>query len=92
MSLRDCLDAKQAKAVIPPKANRKDQRAFDRHQYRNRNVIERFFAKLKQFRRGATRYNKLASRFESFIELAASMLWLWLRQLSTRPNLDFIQC
>ena len=75
-ALLDCLDAKQAKAVIPPKANRKEQRAFDRHQYRNRNVIERFFARLKQFRRVATRYDKLASRFESFVELAASMLWL----------------
>lgn len=56
-----------AKAVIPPKANRKVQRQFDRQQYRNRNLIERFFAQLKQFRRVATRYNKLVSRFESFV-------------------------
>jgi transposase len=74
--LLHCIESKNAKAVIPPKANRKEQRAFDRHQYRNRNVIERFFARLKQFRRVATRYDKLASRFASFVELAASMLWL----------------
>jgi transposase len=70
------IESKNAKAVIPPKANRKEQREFDRHQYRNRNVIERFFARLKQFRRVATRYDKLASRFGSFVALVASVLWL----------------
>ncbi len=70
------IDSKDAKAVIPPKTNRKNQRRFDTHQYRNRNVIERFFAKLKQFRRVATRYDKLDSRFTSFIALAASVIWL----------------
>ena len=71
-----CIAEKQAKAVIPSKSNRKVRHAFDRHHYRNRNVIERFFARLKQFRRVATRYDKLASRFMSFVLLAASMLWL----------------
>ena len=70
------IDSKDAKAVIPPKTNRKNQRTFDKHQYRNRNVIERFFAKLKQFRRVATRYDKLASRFASFVTLAAFVIWL----------------
>lgn len=75
-ALLDCLGARKAKPVIPPKANRKEQRAFDRHQYRNRNGIERLFARPKQFRRIATRYDEPASRFESFSELAASMLSL----------------
>ena len=75
-ALLNCIAGKGAEAVIPPKATRKVQRPFDRHQYRNRNVIERFFAHLKQFRRVATRYDKLASRFESFILIAASVLWL----------------
>lgn len=75
-ALLTCIGNKNAKAVIPPKANRVEQREFDRHQYRNRNVIERFFARLKQFRRVATRYDKLASRFGAFVELAASVLWL----------------
>ena len=70
------IDRKNAKAVIPPRSNRTTPRDFDRHQYRNRNVIERFFAKLKQFRRIATRYDKLASRFSSFVALAASVIWL----------------
>ena len=75
-ALLECIGEKKAKAVIPPTAARKVQRAYDRHQYRNRNVIERFFAKLKQFRRVATRYDKLASRFASFIALTASLFWL----------------
>jgi transposase len=70
------IEGKDAKAVIPPKTNRKNQRTFDKHQYRNRNLIERFFAKLKQFRRVATRYDKLDSRLASFVALAASLIWL----------------
>jgi transposase len=54
-ALLACIANKQAKAVIPPRATRKVQRPFDRHQYRNRNVIEQFFARIKQFRRVATR-------------------------------------
>lgn len=75
-ALLACIANKQAKAVIPPRATRKVQRQFDRHQYRNRNVIERFFARIKHFRRVATRYDKLASRFASFVALTASLLWL----------------
>ena len=71
-----CITNKKAKAVIPPTATRKVQREYDRYQYRNRNVIERFFARLKQFRRVATRYDKLATRFASFVALTASLLWL----------------
>ena len=74
--LLDVIASQGAKAVIPPKANRKEQRAFDHHQYRHRNLVERFFAKIKQFRRVATRYDKLAERFASFVAVAASMLWL----------------
>jgi len=45
-----------AEAVIPPRSNRKTPRAYDRALYRERNLVERFFNKLKQFRRVATRY------------------------------------
>lgn len=50
----------------PPRANRKEIRSYDRHVYKSRNLIERFFARLKQFRRISTRYDKLDARFESF--------------------------
>ncbi len=65
-----------AKAVIPPKSNRLIPRTFDRYQYKHRNLVERFFCRLKQFRRIATRYDKLASRFSAFIALVASFIWL----------------
>ena len=65
-----------ARAVIPPKENRKQQRPYDKHQYRHRNLIERFFCRMKHFRRVATRYDKLASRFSTFIALVACFIWL----------------
>jgi hypothetical protein len=49
MPMRCWRIAKDAKAIIPTKMNQNTQRTFDPHQYRNSNVIERFFAKLKQF-------------------------------------------
>jgi putative transposase len=65
-----------AQAVIPPKRNRKVQRPYDAHLYKERNVIERFFNKLKQFRRVATRYDKLLVNFMGFVKLAAIAIWL----------------
>ena len=64
-----------AVAVIPPKCNRKQQRAYDRELYKQRNRIERCFNKLKHFRRFATRYCKTIQAFRSFTALACA----WLR-------------
>jgi len=63
-------------AVIPLKSNRKRSRPFDKHTYKARHLIENFFAKLKQFRAIATRYDKLARNFLSGIYLAAALIWL----------------
>jgi putative transposase len=65
-----------AEIVIPPKRNRKVQRHYDAHLYKERNLIERFFNKLKQFRRVATRYDKLLANFMGFVKLAAIAIWL----------------
>lgn len=65
-----------ADAVIPPKRNRKLQRSYDIDLYKERNIIERFFNKLKQFRRVATRYDKLLVNFMGFVKLAAIAIWL----------------
>ena len=65
-----------AEAVIPPKRNRKVRRPYDVDLYKERNVIERFFNKLKQFRRVATRYDKLLVNFMGFVKLAAIAIWL----------------
>jgi transposase len=63
-------------SVIPPRANRLNPQEFDSEHYKNRNLIERFFCRIKQFRRVATRYDKLVSRFDSFIALASAFIWL----------------
>src|SRR5688572_1943645 len=65
-----------AEVVIPPKHNRKVQRTYDADLYKERNRIERFFNKLKQFRRVATRYDKLLANFMGFVKLAAIAIWL----------------
>lgn len=74
--LCDKIAATGAEIVIPPKRNRKIQRSYDADLYKERNIIERFFNKLKQFRRVATRYDKLLVNFMSFVKLAAIAIWL----------------
>lgn len=61
--------------VIPTKANRKVQRPVDKELYALRNRIERFFNKLKNARRVATRYDKTAESFRAFIELTSIKIW-----------------
>jgi transposase len=56
---------------IPNKSNRKKRSRWKKSIYRQRNHVERFFNKLKQFRRIATRYDKLGATFLAFIQLAA---------------------
>ena len=63
-------------AVIPPKANRKQPRAYDRELYKVRHRVENFFCQLKQFRAIATRYDKTARNFLAAIHLAAATIWL----------------
>ena len=61
--------------IIPPRSNRKAPEHPDYRRYRDRNRIERMFGKLKQRRRIATRYDKTALSFASFLNLAAARLW-----------------
>ena len=52
------------------------KRPYDADLYKQRNIIERFFSKLKPFRRVATRYDKLLANFMGFVKLAAIAIWL----------------
>ena len=72
----ETITAQGSQAVIPPRSNRLHPRTFDRHIYKSRNLIERFFSRIKQFRRIATRYDKLAKSFLSFVHLACAFVWL----------------
>jgi transposase len=74
--LLDTLTRREITVVIPPKANRKVQRPCDYALYCERNLIERFFNKLKHFRAIATRYDKLARNFLAGIQLAAAIILL----------------
>ena len=62
--------------VIPPRANRRDPPSCDFKAYKDRNRIERMFNRIKQFRRIATRYDKLLANFMGFVKLAAIAIWL----------------
>jgi transposase len=72
----DPLAAAGKEAVIPPKANRRLARTYDRDLYKARHLIENFFAKLKQFRAIATRYDKTDRNFLGAIHLVAAAIWL----------------
>lgn len=65
-----------ATAVIPPRSNRTVQRGYDKHQYKDRNLVERFFQKIKNFRRIATRYEKLDSSFAAMLFITSVYIWL----------------
>ena len=75
-TLIDALKRRDITAVIPPKANRKIQRACDYALYCERNLVERFFNKLKHFRAVATRYDKLARNFLAGVQIASAMILL----------------
>jgi transposase len=63
-------------ANIPPRCNRNEPICLSPHLYRARNLVERFFNKIKQCRRIATPYDKLAANYLAFVQLASIRLWL----------------
>ncbi|MET7609262.1 IS5 family transposase [Streptomyces avermitilis] len=96
-AIRQALRGRAIRAVIPERSDQKANRvrrgqaggrppAFDRDLYKDRNVVERCFARLKQFRAIATRFDKLATRYEAGVQLAS--LILWLREPTQAPLSD----
>ena len=76
-SLRSALRERGAEAVIPSTRSRKRPIPYDPIAYKQRNLIERMFCRLKDFRRIATRYDKRADTFLSAVLIAAALVW-WL--------------
>ena len=74
--LMDRLEEHQVEAVIPPKSNQKEPWEFDQDKYRWRHLIENFFAKLKQYRGIASRYDKRPCAFLGAIHRAVAVIWL----------------
>ena len=76
-AFRTFLKENRIKPVIPGKSNRKKRIRYDKQAYKGRNVVERCFCRLKDFRRIATRYDKLARNFFSAICFVATLAY-WL--------------
>jgi transposase len=75
-ALIETLEERGILPVIPSKANRLIKRETDFALYRERNLVERFFCKLKGFRAIATRYDKLASTFLAAVQFVSVLFWL----------------
>jgi transposase len=74
-SIIDRFAARGTTAHIPSQSNVRVVRTVDLQRYRQRNLVERFFCKLKHFRRIATRFDKLARNFLATVALASTRLW-----------------
>ena len=74
--LREQIEAQGAAPNIPNKANRKEKHCFSKTLYKERNLVERFFNKIKNFRRIATRFEKLAENYLAMIKLASIRIWM----------------
>ena len=70
------IEARGGEAVIPSQSSRATQRAYDRDRYKDRNLAERFWNRIKHYRRVATRYEKTARNFLAFVHVASIMLLL----------------
>ncbi len=75
-ALRDAMEAQGAWANIKPMPNRRNPPAFSPFLYRYRNLVERFFNKIKHFRAIATRYEKRAANYLALVKLASIRIWL----------------
>lgn len=75
-ALLEAIDKQNSIAVIPPKKNRKVQREYDTHVYKERHLIECFFGKIKHFRRVFSRFDKTANVFMGFLNFVGVFIWL----------------
>ena len=75
-AIREDIAAAGVEAVIPDKSNRRVPSPHDREKYRWRNLVERLFSKLKNWRRVATRYDKTKDSYLGFVAFASIKLWI----------------
>ena len=80
-ALRQSLAARGAWANVKPIPNRRRKPAFSAFLYRYRNLVERFFNKLKHYRAVATRYDKTPENFLASVKLASARIWMRVNEL-----------
>ena len=73
---RKLAEANGLDPVVPPKSNRADPWEYDKKKYKKRNVVERLFRRIKEFRRACARYDKTDIMFIAFIQVAFISIWL----------------
>ena len=74
--IRKLVEDYQAEVVIPPRKRRTEPREYDEHLYKERHLVECFINKIKHFRRIFSRFEKLASRYHSFLSFVGALIWL----------------
>ena len=72
----ELIESMGMEAVIPPRSNRKSPRAYDAELYRERNIVERFIHKIKNYRRIACRFDKLSLRYLGFLQFVSAFMWI----------------
>lgn len=70
------ITAQRTQAVIPPRSNRKEQRDYDKHVYRERHLVECFIGKIKHYRRVFSRFDKLSKNYMGFLSFVSALIWL----------------
>lgn len=70
------IEQYEAEAVIPPKSRRTELRKYDKRLYKERHLVECFINKINHFRRIFSRFEKLASRYLSFLSFVGALIWL----------------
>jgi len=75
-ALRILIRSASAEPVIPFRKNVRVKEEIDTHLYKDRNLVERFFNRIKHYRHLSSRYDKLASRFLGFLHFVATLIWL----------------
>lgn len=73
--LRQWMEKRGTAPVIPPRSNRKVQHEYDKHLYRQRNIIERTFNRFKDFRRIATRFDRKLKTYMAALCIVAIIIW-----------------
>jgi transposase len=74
--LVEAVTALGIQAVIPPRSNRKEQRDYDKHLYKERHLVECFINKIKHYRRVFSRFEKLSKNYLGFLSFVSALVWL----------------